>query len=220
MVYANRREAGRQLAYALNRFKSRDVVVLALPRGGVVLGAEVAKALRAPLGLIFVRKLEHPQYPEYAVGAVAEGKQPVLGKEAKTLRSAWLRDATTSARQLLKYRRQQYYGGDFIPPQIKGKIAIIVDDGIATSLSMQAAVRAAKAEHPKQIIVAAPVATQESIDTLSALTDHVVVLISPRHFRGAVGAHYYEFEQVKDEEVYALLREVRNDVRQTNTRNR
>lgn len=213
MSYINRQDAGKRLAKVLRRFKSEATVVLALPRGGIVLGAEVAKELNAPLGLVLVRKIGHPTYPEYAIGAIAENEKPVYNEgEVLSIDGRWLKKAEASARQLLEHRRQLYYGEDFVPPDVKDKITILVDDGIATGLTMKAAVLAIRNKQAKQVIVAVPVASTESIDALETITDEVVVLDKPESFLGAVGSYYREFNQVDDEEVRALLREVRDEV--------
>lgn len=221
MSYINRQDAGKRLAQVLRHFKGKDAVVLALPRGGIVLGAEVAKELKAPLGLVLVRKIGHPSYSEYAVGAVAEGEEPTFNEdELLGLDDEWLREAVSSARQLIEHRRELYYGDDFMPPEVKDKTVILVDDGIATGLTMEAAVWAMQSKHAKRVIVAVPVAPRESIDELEVIADEVVVLDNPDDFQGAVGSHYQEFEQVDDEEVITLLREVRDDVHQIVTTNR
>ena len=221
MSYIDRQDAGKRLAQVLRHFKGDDVVVLALPRGGIVLGAEVAKELRAPLGLVLVRKIGHPSYSEYAIGAVAEGEKPLYNEnEIAGIDKGWLKEAEASAKELIEHRRELYYGEDLVPPEVSGKTVLLVDDGIATGLTMEAAVRAVRNKHPKRLIVAAPVASAESVDTLENIADEVVVLDKPESFLGAVGSHYLEFEQVNDEEVITLLREVRNDVHQTVTKNR
>jgi putative phosphoribosyl transferase len=218
MRYANRQDAGQRLAKVLRRFMGKDVVVLALPRGGIVLGAEVSRELQAPLGLVLVRKIGHPAYSEYAIGAIAEGEKPVYNEqEVSEIDEDWLKKAEASARELIERRRKLYYGEDFIPPEVAGKVVIIVDDGIATGLTMEAAVRAIQNRQPKRVIVAVPVAAPESVDKLESIADKVVVLDKPGGFRGAVGSHYLEFDQVNDEEVKTLLREVRDDIRQTIT---
>ncbi len=212
MSYVNRQDAGKQLAQALRRFKGKDTVVLALPRGGIVLGVEVAKELKAPLGLVLVRKIGHPTNSEYAIGAVAEGEEPVYNEdELRGLDNSWLKDAVLSARQVIEHRREMYYSDDFIPPEVKDKTVILVDDGVATGLTMEAAVRAMQSKQAKRVIVAVPVAPRDSIKQLEAIADEVVVLDKPNSFLGAVGSYYKEFEQVDDEEVRALLREVRDD---------
>lgn len=212
MSYVNRQDAGKQLAKVLRPFKSDNVVVLALPRGGIVLGAEVARELKAPLGLVLVRKIGHPAYSEYAIGAVAEGDKPVYNRqEVAAIDEHWLKQAEAAAHELIEHRRKLYYGEDFRPPEVTGKVVILVDDGIATGLTMEAAVRAIQNKQPKRVIVAVPVAAPESVGALETIADEVIVLDKPENFGGAVGAHYQEFDQVNDEEVRALLREVSVD---------
>lgn len=219
MGYINRQDAGKRLAEALGRFKGKSVVVLALPRGGVALGVEVARALGAPLGLMLVRKIGHPSYHEYAIGAVAEGEKPTYNEsEVALIDKKWLEEAERSALEVLEHRRRLYYGGSFKPPEIMGKTVVIVDDGIATGLTMEAAVRAVQNKHPKRVVVAVPVASQDSVDTLENIADEVVVLDDPESFSGAVGSHYQQFDQVDDEEVQALLREFNDHVLSTTTK--
>lgn len=215
--YIDRQDAGRHLAKVLRRFEGDDVVVLALPRGGIVLAAEVARELEAPLGLVLVRKIGHPTAPEYAIGAVVEDEKPVYNEdEAVIVDTGWLKQAEKSARELIERRRKLYYGKDLAPPDVAGRTVILIDDGIATGLTMEAAVRAVHSKHPKQIIVAVPVASVESVAELEDLADEVIVLDKPARFRGAVGSHYMEFEQVNDEEVKTLLWEVNDDLRKSN----
>ena len=208
MSYLNRLDAGKKLSVALREYEGSDVVILALPRGGVVLGAEVAKALKAPLGLVLVRKIGHPTYSEYAIGAIAEGDVPIYNEqELVGIDNTWLQRAKSSAKELLAHRHEIYYGKDFQPPDISGKTVIIVDDGIATGLTMQAAIHAVRGKKPKRVIVAVPVASRESVRLLENIADQVLVLEGPESFLGAVGSHYQEFNQVNDEEVKSLLRE-------------
>lgn len=212
--YIDRHDAGQRLAEALRRFAGSDVVVLALPRGGVVLGAEVAKELEAPLDVVLVRKISHPSSPEYAIGAIVEDEPPVYNEnEAAAIDDGWLTRAEAAARQLIERRRKLYYSQDLPPPGIAGKTVIIVDDGIATGLTMEAAVRAVRNKHPKQIVVAVPVASAESVTELEGLADEVIVLDKPESFIGAVGSHYLEFEQVDDKEVKELLWEANYGLR-------
>ena len=214
-MFVDRRDAGKRLAKLLRRFRGDDVVVLALPRGGIVLGAEVAKALKAPLGLVLVRKIGHPEYSEYAIGAVVEHEKPVYNQsEIIGIDEAWLKQAEAAAKKLIENRRQLYYGQDFVPPEVSGKTVILIDDGIATGLTMDAAVRNVRNRHPKQVIVAVPVASQESVNELENMADEVIVLDNPEDFLGSVGAHYQEFAQVNDDTVRALLLEVRRDIQQ------
>ena len=218
MRYVNRQDAGQRLAKVLRRFAKDDVVVLALPRGGIVLGAEVARELEAPLGLVLVRKIGHPSYAEYAIGAVVEGEPPLYNEnEIAAIDEKWLKQAEVAARKLIERRRKLYYGEDLVPAEVAGRVVILVDDGIATGLTMEAAVRATRNKHPKRIIVAAPVASAETLNELESLADEVVILDKPKSFMGAVGSHYTEFEQVDDKEVRELLWEVNDDLRQNAT---
>lgn len=204
--YADRQDAGKQLAKALERFSSDDPVVLALPRGGIVLGAEVARALGAPLGLVLVRKLGHPDYSEYAIGAIAEDEQPLYNQaEIASIDKDWLMQAEISARKLIAQRRKLYYGKQVVPPSVGGKTVILVDDGIATGLTMSMAVRAVRHKRPRRVVVAVPVAPPESVASLQTVADEVIVLDKPDDFLGAVAAHYQEFPQVTDDEVKTLL---------------
>ena len=208
MRYLDRREAGRKLADALSDFANSASVVLALPRGGVVLGREVADQLNIPLGLIIVKKIGHPKDPEYAIGAVAENGEPVYeSKEISNIDERWLQQEVQKARQIVNKRRQQYYKNGYEQPVIKNKTVILVDDGIATGLTMRAAVLAVKKRDPKRVIIATPVASVESVSELREVTNKLIVLESPEYFSGSVGAHYKFFEQVDDEEVIELLQE-------------
>lgn len=216
MSYVDRQDAGRQLAAALQSYKDQDVVVLALPRGGIVLGAAVARALRAPLGLVLVRKISHPAAPEYALGAITEGNVSVYDEHAiLQVDEEWIEEAEAQAKALIDVRRDLYYSDDFTPPSVTDKTVIIVDDGIATGLTFQAAIQAIRRQSPTRVIVAAPVASQESVYDLRRICDDIIILEDPYRFSGAVGAHYDRFEQVNDEEVRKLLREVRDDIQKT-----
>ncbi len=209
-MYANRQDAGRKLAQALQSYRGKDVVVLALPRGGVVLGAEVAEALKAPLDVVLVRKVSHPFSSEYAVGAVVRGEQPIYNQaEISDQNEPWLKQAITHEQQVNETRYRLYYGDSYQPIPLQDKTVIIVDDGIATGLTMEAAVRAARHHHPKAIVVAVPVAPADSLARLKSLADEVVVLDRPETFLGSVGAHYQEFAQVDDYTVRLLLQQHR-----------
>lgn len=215
MRYEDRKDAGRKLAESLRRYKQKDSVVLALPRGGVVLGAELATEFSMPLGVILVRKIGHPSHPEYAIGALIEGEEPVYNRsEVATAGSEWLSRAEDEARKLIARRHDLYYDEDVAPPLIKGRPVIIVDDGIATGLTMKAAVLAMKNQHVKHITVAVPVAPKDSVDMLKTIADEVIVLDDPERFLGAVGAHYRHFDQVDDEEVRRLLKEASYELHQ------
>ncbi len=205
MKFADRRDAGMRLAKALARYDSDDAVVYALPRGGVVLAREVATQLELPLALVIARKIGHPENEEYAICAVAEEGEPVCDtSESRTVDPAWLAEAVAKERSEAKRRRAAYDGPD-IPAT--GKIAIIVDDGIATGLTMRAAIRALRRELPSEVIAAAPVAPHEVLDSLAREADDVVVLHVADPFMDAVGAYYDSFPPVSDDEVIAIMRE-------------
>jgi len=207
MHFTNRETAGRELAETLRYLAGPSLVVLSLPRGGTVLGAEIAKTLDAPLGIILVRKIGHPVYAEYAIGALAEDGEPVYNEaEVTTLASDWLSVAEHDARRLIAYRRRLYSDEAYMAPKITGKVVVIVDDGIATGLTMKAAAFAARAKHPKITILAAPVASRQALAMLSDTADAFFILDDPKRFLGAISAHYIDFPQVKDATVKELLR--------------
>lgn len=215
MDYSTRQSAGTQLAEALTRFKDESPLVVALPRGGVVPAAEVARRLHAPLALLLVRKIGHPAYAEYAVGALAENEEPLYSEEAARLDEEWLLEAEKAARRLIARRRKLYFTDETRQPAFTGRTVLLIDDGIATGLTMRAAVAALKHKGARKIIVAVPVASTESLHVLAKEADEVIVLDDPENFRGAVGAHYHEFPQVSDEQVRTLLKEVEHDIQQT-----
>src|SRR3989344_5419673 len=206
-MFENRRDAGRKIADALQKYKGKDAIVLALPRGGVVTAYEVAGALGLPLDIVSVRKIGFPGNPEYAIGAVDETGAVVLSEDiAGSIDQRWLRSEVRRQQTEAK-RRSLIYRGGRKPPSIAGKIAIIVDDGVATGLTMRLAKRVVMAQKPKMVIIAVPVASPESIRILEAEgADEVIVVEPPEEFMGAVGAHYVRFEQVEDAEVIELLR--------------
>ena len=203
-MFADRAEAGRKLAQRLTQYSGQDAIVLALPRGGVVVGYEIARALGLPLDIRVVRKIGHPGDPEYAIGAVDENGVAVLdNREADSIDQGWLAEET-ARQQKEAQRRSEVYRKGKAPVQIAGKIAILTDDGIATGLTMRLALAAVKAERPQKIVVAVPVAPSDAVQEIKREAD-VVVLEPPEDFSGAVGAHYERFEQVEDEEVMRLL---------------
>lgn len=209
MDFDSRVEAGQRLAKALGRYRGEDAVVLGLPRGGVVLAAEVARGLQAPLGVVMVRKIGHPSSPEYAIGALAEEQVPVYNEqEAAGIDSSWLGKAEASAREANRERSESYYREGLAPPDMEGRLAIVVDDGMATGLTMEAAVRLLLSRGARRVVVAVPVASPESVERLEPVAGEVLVLDPPDHFGSAVGAHYRQFEQIDDAEVKALLWEV------------
>ena len=208
MLFKNRTEAGQKLAELLSDYASEDVIVYALPRGGVILGAEISKALHAPLDLIITRKIGHPSNPEYAVCALAEDGAPICNQsELERLGHHWLEEEKHKAREEIQRRREEYVGGT-TQLDIKGKTAIIVDDGIATGLTMIASIEEMKLHEPKEIVVAIPIVPYLTSLKLEGMVDKVVCVEATREFLGAVGAYYDDFTQVDDDEVKRILKEV------------
>jgi putative phosphoribosyl transferase len=209
LTFADRAEAGRLLAERLVSLALEAPLVLALPRGGVPVGAEIARALAAPLDVAFVRKIGAPDQPELAVGAIADGDEPEIVLNHKLVRALGLSEAYISAQAALELgaierRRREY--ADLRPAvDIAGRAVVVVDDGVATGMTMQAALRHVKRRKPARLIAAAPIASREAISLLKREADAVVVLGNPRRF-GSVGSFYRDFGQVSDEEVAALLR--------------
>jgi putative phosphoribosyl transferase len=207
-AFADRREAGRTLASALDAYRGhKDVVVLALPRGGVPVAFEVAEALDAPLDLFLVRKLGTPGQRELAMGAIASGGVRVINHEVVN----WLGitpeqiDAVAADEQRELERRQNAYLEGRQPLEVQGRVAIVVDDGLATGSTMKAAVEAVKARGAARVVVAVPVGAADTCRELRALADEVVCARMPEPFR-AVGEWYRNFEQTTDEEVMQLIR--------------
>lgn len=208
MFFRDRVDAGQRLARALEEYQGQDVVVYALPRGGVILGAEVAKALKAPLDLLITRKIGHPLSPEYAICAISEAGGMICNeKERAQVDPQWFEAAVARERQEAIQRRDRYLQGRQ-PFPVEGKIAIIVDDGIATGLTMRAAIDEVKRRHPGQVVVAIPVIPKDTAVVLRQETDRLIALDIPEIFHGAVGAYYEDFRPIEDEEVIRLLHQV------------
>ena len=208
MQFANRIEAGRLLAKELSEYANRqDVIVLALPRGGVPVAYEVARALHAPLDVFLVRKLGVPGQEELAMGAIATGAVRVLNEGVVSYLniSDELIDQVAAREQRELERRERLYRGAGEPLNVRGRMVILVDDGLATGSTMRAAVSALKLQGPARIIVAAPVAARETCDSFKADADSTCVCVmSPDPFDG-VGLWYRDFSQTTDEEVCYLL---------------
>jgi predicted phosphoribosyltransferase len=205
MRFKNRQQVGQMLAQKLKKYKHEDCIVYALPRGGVPIGAEIANYLNAPLDLIIPRKVGHPSWAEYAVGAVTENGTVVYNnKEVEQLDPGWLKEAIAAERAEAIRRRRVYLSGHkSISP--KNKIAIICDDGIATGLTMQAALTELTEQKPARIVIAVPVGPSSVLGDLGKNVDEIVTLIDASDFKGSVGAYYEEFDQTSDIEVIDLL---------------
>jgi len=208
--FENRTVAGRALGERLVRMKLADPVVLALPRGGVPVGLEVARALHAPLDLLLVRKIGVPWQPELAVGAVMDGGAPVIVVEPHVMAETgidrqYIEDRAQQELTEIERRRAVYLGRR-APEPVTGRTAIVVDDGIATGTTMRAALRGLRQRKPARLVLAVPVAPPETIDALRAEVDDVVCLMQPAFF-GAIGYFYIDFHQLTDDEVVALMRQ-------------
>lgn len=212
MLFADRFEAGRRLAVRLEHLKPAHPVVLALPRGGVPVGFEIARCLGAPLTLVLVRKIGAPGQEELAVGAIAEGNPPELVTDEDV--AGWLsisKEYLESAKQVALQeiaRRRQRYLPDQPEVEIAGRTAIVVDDGVATGATMLAALRATRRRKPSRLVLAVPVAPDDTLERLREEVDEAVCLDTPADFY-AVGQFYRTFPQLRDEEVIALLDQAR-----------
>ena len=208
MPFKDRSEAGRRLALRLSGYRDQQPAVLALPRGGVPVAAEVAAALNAPLDLILVRKIGVPFQPELAMGAIVDGKAPVIVRNEDVIASAEIGDEEFKAiceKELAEIERRRIrYLGNRERVDIAGRTAIVVDDGVATGATMRAALRATRMRNPKRLVLAVPVAPANVIRELREDADDVVCL-ETHGFFGAIGAYYLEFRQVSDDEVIRLL---------------
>ena len=205
--FRNRREAGRLLAAKLTAYAKRpDVIVLALPRGGVPVAYEVAQALEAPLDVFLVRKLGMPGHEEYALGAIATGGVRVINQDlvqALRLPPATIEAIAAREQQELE-RRERVYRGDHPPPDVRGRTVILVDDGLATGATMHAAVKALRLQGAGRVVVAVPIAPPDTCDQLREVVDDIVCAVTPEPFH-AVGLWYEDFSQTTDDEVRDLL---------------
>jgi putative phosphoribosyl transferase len=209
--FRDRHDAGRQLANALDKYAHHhDLIVLALPRGGVPVGYEVARALDAPLDVFLVRKLGTPGHEELAMGAIASGGIRVVNEQVRAMLQvtddAVARVAAREQEEL--ERRERAYRGDAPAPALRGRTVIVVDDGLATGSTMRAAAEALRTHEPQWLVVGVPVAAPETCGEIRDIVDDVVCLHTPDRFQ-AVGLWYDDFSQTSDDEVRALLNEQR-----------
>lgn len=208
-MFYDRKEAGEKLATILQKYKNHpQAVVLAIPRGGVVVGFTLAKILNLPLDIVVARKIGAPGNPEFAIGAVSEKGEVILNKEAVSsyhISQEYIEKESAAQRDEVK-RRLTEYRGKKKPLSLKDKIVIIVDDGIATGASIKAAIASIRAESPRRIILAVPVAPPETIEELKREVDEIFCLEKPEIFF-AVGQFYQIFDQTSDEAVKKLLKE-------------
>jgi len=208
MEFKDRSDAGRRLARALIGYRGQQPVVLALPRGGVPVAAEVAAVLKAPLDLILVRKVGVPLQPELAMGAVVDGDVPLVVRNEDVILLAGISESQFRAaceRELTEIeRRRRLYADHRGRAEVAGRTAIVIDDGIATGATMRAALRATRMRNPQRLVLAVPVGPTDNLAALRGEADDIICLEEHRLF-GAIGAYYRSFTQVSDREVIALL---------------
>jgi len=205
MPFADRKEAGRQLAKALEHYKGMHALVLALPRGGVPIGRVLADALDADLDVVLVRKIGAPGNPEFAIGAVAEDGWTYVAPyaEAVAADSPYVESVRAEELERIQERRSMYTPGR-TSASAAGRLTIVVDDGLATGATMIAALHAVREQAPSRLVCALPVASPDGLQLIRTLADEVVCLLAPPGFH-AVGAYYVSFLQVSDESVVAAL---------------
>lgn len=204
-MFRDRGEAGKLLAQALKKYRYKKVIVYGIPRGGVVTAWEIARFLRAPLDVVITRKIGHPGNLEYAIAALSENNGLVTNEEeVAQLDKDWLQEQIAEQKVEAKRRRRLYQpAGKKISAE--GRVAILVDDGVATGLSIKAAVKELKYQKPTKIVVAVPVCPRDFAREIRPLVDELVALEIPEDFLGSVGSYYGEFPQVSDDEVVDLL---------------
>jgi putative phosphoribosyl transferase len=212
ILFENRKDAGEKLAAKLEKFENKKIMVLAIPRGGVIVGYEIAKKLHAPLDIIVPRKLRAPNQPEYAIGAITEDGNIILTEYAvKFLNISEEYIKLESQRQKKEIdRRLRTYKGNQKIPDFKGYHVIVVDDGIATGATMKAALTSVKKRGAKSVILAVPVASSSALNMLQDDADETICLYTPKSFY-AIGQFYNSFEQNSDQEVKELLEKNKSD---------
>lgn len=209
MQFTDRTEAGSMLADRLKKYKGEKVVVFALPRGGVVTASKIAQELHVPLDLILAHKIGHPSQPEYAIAAISEdGHVMENSSEVAQVDQTWYEQAKAREMEEIRRKRREYVKGrkEII---VRDAIAVLVDDGIATGLTMKAAILELRHKNPKKLVVAVPVAPHSTAQALKSMVDEFIGLIVPSDgsFLGAIGAYYRDFTQIQDGEVISLLEE-------------
>ena len=212
MLFKDRQEAGQKLSVALSKFKGqKDTIILALPRGGVVTAYEIAKELNLPLDLVVPRKIGAPYNEEYAIGAITESGKGIFNSQAIAelhITKEYL-DKTVTQGKKEAQRRLKAYRQNRASLNLKNKTIIVIDDGIATGLTMRAAIESIKAKNPAKIIIVVPVSAKDSLEIIKKEVDDIICLDTPEYF-GAVGAFYRDFGQTTDEEVIELMEKSKN----------
>ena len=203
--FKNRSEAAKQLAKLLIKFKDTNAVVLGIPRGGAITANIIAKELSLPFGIVIVRKIGHPNNPEYGIAAISESGMLVKNKkEAESIDRTWF--VKEAEKQLLETKKRRIkYGGKRPQIRIEGKTVILIDDGLATGLTMAAAIKEVKLAKPKRIVIAIPISSRDTVNKLKEEVDEIIACSTPLLFEGAVGAYYEDFPQIEDKEVIEIM---------------
>ena len=206
MPFKDREQAGRQLAEKLQKYKGKDTIILAIPRGGLVIGFVLAKALGAPLDIIVTKKIGYPGDPEYAIGAVGPNKAVIVNEDAaKDVPKDYIDEQVKEISAAINEKYRKYKGKVEIP-NLKDKIVILADDGVATGSTIKVSIELIKQQQPKKIVVAIPVGPPETIHEIAQQVDEIICLEQPAAFF-AIGAFYDVFPQVEDEEAITYLKE-------------
>lgn|SRR5699024_6565516 len=208
MFFRNRRDAGNQLAEKLTVNQPENTVVLALPRGGVPLAIEISKRHSIPFDVVHAKKIVHPLQREFAIGAIAEKGETILNTEVD-VEQTWIDQEVHRVREEIARRRDLY--DTFLKQEpLKEKEIILVDDGIATGMTMFAAIEAIKNQQPNKITVAVPIIPEDTYNHLKTLVDDIIYIEVPEQFLGAVGAYYQQFPQISDEEIPTMIKQLKN----------
>lgn len=206
MPFKDREQAGRQLAEKLQKYKGKDTLILAIPRGGLVIGFALAKSLGAPLDIIVTKKIGYPGDPEYAIGAVGPNKAVIVNEDAaKDVPKDYIDEQVKEISAAINEKYRKYKGKVEIP-NLKDKIVILTDDGVATGSTIKVSIELIKQQNPKKIVVAIPVGPPETIHEIAQQVDEIICLEQPTSFF-AIGAFYDNFPQVEDEEAITYLKE-------------
>lgn len=208
MFFQDRTDAGKQLAKKLNISRPKDTIVLALPRGGVPLAIEISKIHALSFDVVHAKKMVHPLQTEFAIGAIAEKGEPLLNKEVN-IEQKWIEQEAARVREEIA-RRRKLYDTFLTQRSLTGKDVILVDDGIATGMTLFAAIETVKNQQPNKITVAVPIIPKETYDRLKTLVDDIAYVNIPEQFLGAVGAYYQQFPQISDEEIQTMIKHLDN----------